>query len=721
MLRTATAAALAAVSASATVVSFEDEPTAGMKVQAQKNPLKKVVTLLNEMKAQVEKEAEEDKSAYEKYECWCTSSEKEKTQAVADAEAKIAELTAFLEEAVAKEGQLKTEIEGLASDISEDQDALAQATGVREKENSAFTAEEADMKETLSALSQAIEVLSKVQLVQKDKEGSHKVIAEAQQTATALLQVKTLQKVVLARFPQYKEVMQKDLFDVLGALGGGDAKGASFLGKPNELEGAAAGAKSYNSRSGGIFGILSEMKDQFVRDLSNAQKEEFMALVEFQKLRAAKLAEIASAQEQKEAKEKALADLMAKAATAKEDLAATEEAKAADEKFLANLEETCTTEKNEYASRVKVRSEEIKAIGEAVGILTEDSARETFGKTLSFLQINTGSSAAASSRVAEQDRLTEKAMKRIAAVAKKHKNWSLASLAVRVRLDSFTKVKEMMDKMLEDLKVQQKEEYDKNEYCKQEIDKTEDEIKVATQQKEDLNEELTATKNTLETLATEIAQLQADVKANEVGLKQAGEARKEESQVFQETIADQRATIAILKKAQARLQEFYGAPGGSLAQVRQHRQEEGESVDPPPPKPKDYEKSGSAGGVMQMLQMVISDAESTEAQMQTAEQHAQTSYATLVTDTTASIEADRSSIALKLEEQAKAEGEKSQLEESLLSNGEELSTLESTLAARHGECDWLMKYFDVRQTARQEEMDSITDAKAILSGANFGK
>merc|ERR1719238_1380194 len=123
----------------------------------------------------------------------------------------------------------------------------------------------------------------------------------------------------------------------------------------------------------------------------------------------------------------------------------------------------------------------------------------------------------------------------------------------------------MMDKMLADLKTQQKEEYEKNEYCKKEIDKTEDEIKVSTQAKEDLEEELTAVKNTLETLAAEIAQLQSDVKANEVGLKQAGEARKEESQVFQETIADQRATIAILKKAQARLQEFYGGPSASLA------------------------------------------------------------------------------------------------------------------------------------------------------------
>jgi len=702
---------LAALSANAAATS---QPTMGEAVQAKANPLKKVVTLLEEMRKQVEVEAGDDKKAYEKYECWCTSSKSEKEGAVAEAERRIAELTAFLEEAAAKEGQLKTEIEALASDISEDEDALAQATGVRGKENAAFAAEEADTKETLAALKDAIAVLSKVQLVQTEKKAQ-----PAAAEATAFIQVQQmekLQQVVELKFPQFKELMQKDLYDVLGSMGAHESKGAAFLGKPNELEGAAAGAKSYNSRSGQIFGILSAMNDQFIRDLSNAQKEEFMALVEFQKLRAAKLSEIASAKEQKEAKEKELADLMAKVATSKEDLAALEQAKASDEEFLQNAEATCTEEKNNYDGRVKVRNEEIKAIGEALQILTEDGAREVFGKTLSLLQIN---SAEAVSRVAMQDRLSEKAMRRLVATAKKNKSWSLASLAVRVRLDSFTKVKEMMDKMVADLKKQQQDEYDKNEFCKAEIDKTEDEIKVANNEKEDLGETHTDLVNTLATIADEISQLQADVAASEVALKQAGEARKEENQVFQTSIADQRATIAILNKALARLREFYGGP--SLAQVRVHRQEPGAAIAAAPEKPADYEKSDAAGGVLQMLMKVIADAEATEAQMEVSEQHSQKSYATLVSDTTAAIEADRAAIALKLEEQAKAEGEKSATEGSQLSNEETLKTLEGTLMARHGECDWLMKYFDVRQTARKEEMDSIEDAKAILSGADYGR
>merc|ERR1719229_1660014 len=40
-------------------------------------------------------------------------------------------------------------------------------------------------------------------------------------------------------------------------------------------------------------------------------------------------------------------------------------------------------------------------------------------------------------------------------------------------------------------------------------------------------------------------------------------------------------------------------------------------------------------------------------------------------------------------------------------------------AALHGECDWLLKYYDVRKQARADEIDSLGRAKAVLSGADY--
>jgi hypothetical protein len=719
---------LALMVAYAASASASSQPSMGVAVQGQSNPLKKVITLVEEMKKQVSQEAEDDKKAFEDMDCFCTNSEKEKTAAVANADQRLADLSAFMENAVATEAQLKTEIETLTADIKSDEDALASATGIKEQDTADFSASEADQKETLAAIKSAVDVLSKVQLVQKSGGA-----AEVKAAETALLQVR---KVVERSFPQFKDVMQRDLFDLVGSMKSAEpTRSTAFLAgnpnywepseeqagkdkKSNDLQGAAAGAKSYNSRSGQIFGILRTMNDQFIRDLSASQKEEFQALVEYQHLRAAKLAEIASGKEQKEQKETALADLMEKMAAAEEDIASLTAARAADLKFLDNLKAHCGSEQSEYDKRVAVRSDEIKALGETLKILTDDDARELFGKTMSFLQTSSDSvsSSETAMQVQMQDRMQERAMKKIAAVAKKHKNWSLLSLALRVQLDAFTKVKEMMDKMLTDLKTQQKDEYDKNEQCKFDIDKVEDDIKVGNQEKKDLGEKHQEITNNLQTLADEIAQLQADGAASEVALKQAGEARKEENQVFQQTISDQRATINILNKALARLGEFYAA---ALVQVHAHgAQEPGARIDMKRGL-KGYEKNTAGGGVMGMLQMVIKDAEATEAAAAADEQSAQEAYSQLVQDTKASIEADRNTVSLKQEETAKAETAKAETEESQSANAASLGELGSMEGGYHQDCDWLLKYFDTRQTARQEEMDAIGEAKAILSGSNF--
>eukprot|EP00448_Togula_jolla_P003903 CAMPEP_0170599444 /NCGR_PEP_ID=MMETSP0224-20130122/16799_1 /TAXON_ID=285029 /ORGANISM="Togula jolla, Strain CCCM 725" /LENGTH=58 /DNA_ID=CAMNT_0010924093 /DNA_START=1 /DNA_END=177 /DNA_ORIENTATION=- len=49
----------------------------------------------------------------------------------------------------------------------------------------------------------------------------------------------------------------------------------------------------------------------------------------------------------------------------------------------------------------------------------------------------------------------------------------------------------------------------------------------------------------------------------------------------------------------------------------------------------------------------------------------------------------------------------------------ELEQLSTYNAELHTSCDFVMKNFDLRQTARDEEVEALKQAKAILSGANF--
>merc|ERR1712008_399314 len=135
----------------------------------------------------------------------------------------------------------------------------------------------------------------------------------------------------------------------------------------------------------------------------------------------------------------------------------------ADQAFLATLEKNCAEENTSYQERVKVRSEEIRALGETLKILTDDDARALYAKTQGQLPSD-------QKAIVARERAVKRSMQRIAKVARKNGNLILASLAVRMELDGFAKVKAMMDKMLAELMKQQKDEYAKWEECKKGID-----------------------------------------------------------------------------------------------------------------------------------------------------------------------------------------------------------------------------------------------------------
>jgi len=205
----------------------------------------------------------------------------------------------------------------------------------------------------------------------------------------------------------------------------------------------------------------------------------------------------------------------------------------------------------------------------------------------------------------------------------------------------------------------------------------------------------------------------------EVSLKDAGEQRKAENALYQQSVMDQRATINILNKALERLKMFYVKE--ALVQTRQGQPVPGAAAPPPPPRGEAYESSAGAGGVLQLMMKIITDAEEEEKALDVTENTAQRRYAEFVTGATASIEADRAAIQENEKLVAATEGEKAEVEEAQLSNDAELDRLSKLLKAHHLDCDFLLKYFDLRQKYRAEELDSIADAKAILSGADLGK
>jgi len=120
-----------------------------------------------------------------------------------------------------------------------------------------------------------------------------------------------------------------------------------------------------------------------------------------------------------------------------------------------------------------------------------------------------------------------------------------------------------------------------------------------------------------------------------------------------------------------------------------------------------------------MIQQIINDAKAMEAETIRSEEDAQKAYEDFVKETNASIEEKSKDIVNKSEQKAKAEQDLVQAQEEKEAVMLELEQLSNYNAQLHQSCDFVTKNFEIRQTARDEEIEALRQAKAILSGADF--
>jgi hypothetical protein len=654
---------------------------------AKNRPVSKVITLLKDMLKQLEKEAQEDEEIYDKLACWCETNDKEKTKAIADAEAKIEELTTKIEELTALSARLNTEIKNLESEVAKNQEALDQATAIREKQLAEFNAEEKDLLESISALKAAITVLSKHQ------GGAFLQIPQSHITTVAM----TLQQQMHRHALLLKGTISPSQKRVI----------AAFIQEPQDYFDAKPTFKqSYAPQSGEIFGILTQMLETFEANLAQSQKEEMENQKAYEDLKAAKEAEIAAGQEQIDKKTAELADTDEKNAQAKEDLEDTKKSLAADEEFLMMLKEKCAMTDKEWEERQKTRQLEMEAVSKALAVLSGDDAHDLFTRTFNPALVQTGEAVTAKRR--------EEASQLLSQVAKRLNSPRLSALAYRVRLDAFTRVKKAIDDMVAQLLKEKADEIKHKDFCVDEFNTNQLQTEKKERAKTDLIAKIEDLEMTIKALTEAIDKLKAEIAEMQVQMKRAGEDREKENKEFQTTVADQRETQRLLKAALSVLQDFYGKKAALL----QGRKQE-PAGPPPPPGFEAYKKNAASGGVMDMIQQIIQDAKAMEAEAIRSEEDAQKAYEDFVKETNASIEAKSKEIVNKSEEKATAEGELVETKEAKEAVMLELEQLSNYNAELHQACDFVLKNFDVRQTARDEEVEALKQAKAILSGAKF--
>merc|ERR1719229_1351820 len=143
----------------------------------------------------------------------------------------------------------------------------------------------------------------------------------------------------------------------------------------------------------------------------------------------------------------------------------------------------------------------------------------------------------------------------------------------------------------------------------------------------------------------------------------------------------------------------------------------------PPPPPETFgayaKKTEEHGGVVAMITLLIKDLDTEMTEAETTEKDSQADYETLMKESAEKRAEDSKMVADKEGAKADLEGDLQAHKGALKETKEDLAATMKYIHDLHMECDWLLKYFDVRKEMRASEVDALGKAKAVLSGADF--
>jgi chromosome segregation ATPase len=300
-------------------------------------------------------------------------------------------------------------------------------------------------------------------------------------------------------------------------------------------------------------------------------------------------------------------------------------------------------------------------------------------------------------------------------------------LALQGKAIGFGKVIKMIDEMMTNLKAEQAADDEKKEYCEAELDKSEDTKKELERGIEMSDTAIDELKGSIATWTQEIADLKASIRDLDKSVAEATKLRQEENAAYKQLIQDNKAAKEILLWAKNRLNKFYNpklykeeAAAPVFVQIRAHRGAADVAPPPPPETFGAYAKKGEDSGVVvHMIDTIVTDVDTTMTEADTEEKDAQSDYEQLMSDAADKRSAD--SKALTDKSAAKAQAEEALQNEEANKKDLSVKLMETVQVINnlHAECDWLLKYWDVRRAARTEEIESLGKAKDVLNGADY--
>jgi len=650
-------------------------------VEQRANPIRKVVTMLQDMQKTVESEGAKEKELFEKFMCYCNNGAGSLQAAIDTAGAQIESLTGQIASESAQKSQNEQDVAQHKTDRETAQTTMKESTAMREKEAAEFAASSGEMKANVAAMGGALDALRKG-------------------LSASLLQTSVGQ--TLRNILQHSPIVNADDRSTL----------LSFL------ENGEGGSDQ-------IIGVVDQMKETMEGDLKESAAGEAEAKASFASLITSKEQEIVAAGKAVEEKTKRVGELAVSVAQGKADLEDTQDALTEDQKFKANLAASCATKSKEWDERSKLRAQEVQAISETIEMLNGDDALDLFKKTMpspaALIQVATNSRA--------EQRRAATILRRLMAKDPAHAlNFRVILLGLKSRSGGgFDQVAKMIDNMIANHEKDQADEDTKRDFCNAEIAKTQDEEKALKGTVADISADIEKQEDVVASLASEIAALQKGIEDLDKSVVEATAQRKDEHAEYTATAASNQAALELIGMAKNRMNKFYqpslykAPPTTTVAdspygfvQISLKRAEVGQA---PETFSGEYKKSSSSTGVIAMMGDMAKDVESDIQEGKMDEASAQKDYEEAMKDAATKRTDDTK---LMVEKQSAKADENTNLQSARAersSKSDQLSITQGKLDDIHMDCDYLLGNYEEIKKNRATEVDGLKQSKAVLAGA----
>jgi len=647
-------------------------------------PIQKVIQMLNELLAKGKQAKHVEEVEFAAFHEWCDQVRAEKTKNIKDGAAQINQLSADIAKAESDAGTLSEEIVDLEAEIARMEGEAKDAMEVRGREHADYLAEHKDYSESISAIVRAAQVLK----------------TRTADVPQSLMQVRDSRLV-----PTHTKALIE-----------------SFLALHTASASAEAGppeANAYEFQSGGVITMLEKLKLKFQDQLLVLEKEELNAKANYEVLMQQLTDDIKASKASVGKKTVMKAGRLQDAATAKGDKDVTEATKAEDEATLSDTLAQCRATSEEYEKNQVVRAGEIKAIQEATKILSSNSVSghgTTYLPAASLFQVRATALSQLRSSMQGSPVLKQRLVQFLQARAQSLGSRYLSLMAARAADDPFNKVKKMIKDLIIKLMEQANAEADHHAYCQTELATNKQTREIKSSEIDELSSQIDLTTAESEKLASEIQALSDAIAAIRAEQHEATKIRGEQKATNAQTIADAKEAQAAVEQATKVLKDFYGqAASVSMLQGGAGIGEEMAQATREPYRG----MQDSKGGVVGMLEVILSDFARLETETQSAEDQQSSTYEKFMAES-------NEDIAVKDTEMKHLENKRQQAEDTL-------RALKKDLALTQEELDSALDYYEKlkadcvdkdlsyedRKRMREEEIQSLKEALRILNGQDL--